>query len=128
MQYRYEKENITGNKIQSIILRLKSLPASDLYESNKKIIRWLTDGFILKREGRTQKDIHIELIDYSGLDEQNRRSADLDYIIAEKQDQYGKNHNQTHLPVPQASCATKRSDSLVCHSGAKYATDLVPQM
>ncbi|MCF8297176.1 MAG: hypothetical protein K9J13_06495 [Saprospiraceae bacterium] len=38
---------------------MKTLPASDLYESNKTIIRWLSDGFILKREDRIQKDIHI---------------------------------------------------------------------
>ena len=92
LQHRYAKENITENEIKSIILKLKSLLASDLYESNKKIMRWLTDGFILKREDRKQKDIHIELIDYSGLDEQ-KRSNDLDYIVAEDQAEYHKNHN-----------------------------------
>ena len=65
LQNRYEKNNITENEIQSIILQLKSLPSSDLYESNKKIMRMLTDGFSLKREDRSQKDIWIYLIDYS---------------------------------------------------------------
>src|SRR5690606_7580821 len=63
----------------SIALQLKSLPASDLYESNKTILRWLSDGFILKREDRAQKDIHIELIDYSGLEKQ-LASAELDTL------------------------------------------------
>lgn len=64
---RYKKEKLTEIEAKSIILQLKTLSSSDLYESNKKITGWLADGFTLKREDRTQKDIHIELIDYSGL-------------------------------------------------------------
>ncbi|HIP48411.1 MAG TPA: type I restriction endonuclease subunit R, partial [Lutibacter sp.] len=96
---RYEKEQLTEIEAQSIILQLKTLSSADLYESNKKIMRWLADGFILKREDRKQKDIHIELIDYSGLDAQ-RRSNDLDNIVAEPKVKYlsadkagGKDHN-----------------------------------
>ena len=69
---RYETEGLNNLEIQSIILQLKSLSSADLYESNKKIMRWIADGFILKREDRKQKDIHIELIDYKGLDKQRR--------------------------------------------------------
>ena len=36
----YKVESITVNEVKSIILILKSLPASDLYESNKKFIRF----------------------------------------------------------------------------------------
>ena len=89
---RYKKEQLTEIETQSIILQLKTLSSTDLYESNKKIMRWLADGFILKREDRKQKDIHIELIDYSGLDAQ-RKSDDLDNIVAEPKAKYGKNHN-----------------------------------
>ena len=64
---RYASTGITLNEVSSIILQLKSLPASDLYESNKTFLRMLADGFILKREDRVQKDIYIQLIDYSGL-------------------------------------------------------------
>ncbi len=64
---RYKKEKLTEIEAKSIILQLKTLSSSDLYESNKKITGWLADGFPLKREDRTQKDIHIELIDYSAL-------------------------------------------------------------
>ena len=59
---KYGSQQLTVNEAKSIILQLKTLPASDLYESNKIIMRWLSDGFILKREDRNQKDIHIELI------------------------------------------------------------------
>ena len=79
---RYKKEQLTEIEVQSIILQLKTLSSSDLYESNKKIMRWLADGFILKREDRKQKDIHIELIDYSGLDAQ-RKSNNLDNVFAD---------------------------------------------
>lgn len=64
---RYQNSNLTEVEAPSIILQLKTLSSADLYESNKKIMRWLADGFILKREDRSQKDIHISLIDYAGL-------------------------------------------------------------
>ena len=89
---RYKKEQLTEIEAQTIILQLKTLSSADIYESNKKIMRWLADGFILKREDRKQKDIHIELIDYSGLDAQ-RKSNDLDNVYADPPAKYGKDHN-----------------------------------
>ncbi|SMD45773.1 type I restriction enzyme, R subunit [Aquiflexum balticum DSM 16537] len=75
----YSSYGITVNETKSIVLQLKSLPASDLYESNKTFLRMLSDGFILKREDRSQKDIYIQLIDYSGLD--NQRQPDESDLI-----------------------------------------------
>ena len=89
---RYEHNQLTETEARSIILQLKNLPASDLYETNKTIMRWLSDGFILKREDRNQKDIHIELIDYSGLDEQ-LVGSDLDSIVADDEIPYPPNNN-----------------------------------
>ncbi|NHE55795.1 type I restriction endonuclease subunit R [Cyclobacterium plantarum] len=89
---RYEKTNLTETEAQSIILQLKTLSSADLYESNKKIMQWWADGFILKREDRSQKDIHISLIDYAGLDRQ-RKSENLDIIAAEPQVQYPPDTN-----------------------------------
>jgi len=89
---RYKKEQLTEIEAQSIILQLKTLSSNDLYESNKKIMRWLADGFILKREDRRQKDVHIELIDYSGLPPQTQ-SCDLDNIVAEPSSHYGSDYN-----------------------------------
>jgi type I restriction enzyme R subunit len=63
----YAGQGITVNENKSIILQLKSLPTSDLYESNKTFLRMLSDGFILKREDRNQIDIYIQLIAYSGF-------------------------------------------------------------
>ncbi|MFZ6723415.1 type I restriction endonuclease subunit R [Undibacterium sp. Ji49W] len=76
---KYADQQLTVTEAKSIILQLRNLPASDLYESNKTILRWLSDGFILKREDRNQKDIHIELIDYSGLEAQ-LAAPDLDTV------------------------------------------------
>jgi type I site-specific deoxyribonuclease, HsdR family len=89
---RYESKQLTVTEAKSIILQLKTLAASDLYESNKTIMRWLSDGFILKREDRNQKDIHIELIDYNGLDAQ-MASQHLDTLVAAPPEDYGKNQN-----------------------------------
>lgn len=61
----YAQENITLNEVNAIILQLKVLPSSDLYESNKTFLKMLSDGFILKREDRSQKDIYIQLINYA---------------------------------------------------------------
>lgn len=76
---KYADQQLTETEAKSILLQLKNLPASDLYESNKTILRWLSDGFILKREDRNQKDIYIELIDYSGLEAQ-LVSSDVDIL------------------------------------------------
>ncbi|MEZ4817704.1 MAG: type I restriction endonuclease subunit R [Flavobacteriaceae bacterium] len=73
LQLHYHKHGITKNEIESIIRQLKSLPASDLYESNKSFLKMLTNGFFLKREDRSQKDIHIYLIDFSSKDQNKYR-------------------------------------------------------
>ncbi|TXE07585.1 type I restriction endonuclease subunit R [Algoriphagus aquimarinus] len=61
---RYAAQKITPLEVFSIIRELEKLPASDLYETNKTIMNWVRDGFLLKREDHKQKDIFISLIDY----------------------------------------------------------------
>lgn len=90
----YVGQGITVNETKSIILQLKSLSASDLYESNKTFLKMLSDGFILKREDRNQKDIYIQLIDYSGLNKHRQPEEDqLLSIAAEPEDQYPPDNN-----------------------------------
>lgn len=90
----YAHQGITINEIKSIILQLKSLSASDLYESNKTFLSMLSDGFILKREVRNQKDIYIQLIDYSGLHKHRQPDEDqLISILGDKNTEYGKDNN-----------------------------------
>jgi type I restriction enzyme, R subunit len=64
----YEKENITENEIEGIVRDIERLPSSDLYESNKVIMKMVSDGFLLKREDRNQKDFYMQLIDYTDED------------------------------------------------------------
>jgi type I restriction enzyme R subunit len=90
----YAGQGITVNEIKSIILQLKSLSSSDLYESNKTFLKMLSDGFILKREDRNQKDIYIQLINYSGLNKHRQPEADqLISIAAEPEEVYPADNN-----------------------------------
>jgi type I restriction enzyme R subunit len=90
----YQTEGLTLTEAKSIILQLKSLPASDLYESNKTFMRMLSDGFILKRENRNNKDIYIQLIDYKGLQKQRKPGKDNTLTIAaEDEADYDKENN-----------------------------------
>lgn len=91
---RYQKDGLTMNEARSIVLQLKTLPSSDLYESNKTFLRMLSDGFILKREDRNQKDIYIQLIDYAGLNKHRiPKEDDLLKIVAEPDTEYGEDQN-----------------------------------
>jgi len=63
----YADVGITASEIDGIIRQLELLSPSDLYDSNKTFCKWLSDGFLLKREDHTQKDIYIQLIDYHDL-------------------------------------------------------------
>lgn len=90
----YASKGITVNEIKSIILQLKSLSASDLYESNKTFLKMLSDGFILKREDRNQKDIYIQLINYTGLNKHRQPDADqLISVAAEPEVVYPADNN-----------------------------------
>ncbi|MBD0410931.1 type I restriction endonuclease subunit R [Pseudoalteromonas distincta] len=60
----YQAEGITTNEIEKIIHKLEYLPASDLYDTNKAMMKFISDGFLLKREDASQKDLYIQLIDY----------------------------------------------------------------
>ena len=70
---RYRDDSITEYEIESIIHKLEYLPASDLYDTNKAIMKFVADGFFLKREDYTQKDLYIQLIDYEALDNNRYR-------------------------------------------------------
>lgn len=64
---RYQADLITDYEIESIIHKLEYLPASDLYDTNKAIMKFIADGFFLKRDDYTQKDLYIQLIDYDAI-------------------------------------------------------------
>ena len=87
---RYSPDGITEAEIDSIIRRLELLSSADLYESNKTIHKMVADGFLLKREDRSQKDLYIQLIDYQGLSEMRQpKEGEVDTIIADDKGSYG---------------------------------------
>lgn len=64
---RYQSQHITESEIAQIIRTLENYPSSDLYDTNKTIMKLVSDGFIFKREDANEKDIYIELIDYETI-------------------------------------------------------------
>lgn len=68
---RYSDENITTSEIDSIVRQLEAFSSSDLYGSNKAIMKLVSDGFSLKREDRSKKDIFIQLLDYEEIENNN---------------------------------------------------------
>lgn len=87
---RYAANNITTSEIQSIIRQLESYSSSDLYESNKAIMKLVSDGFTLKREDRSQKDLYIHLLDFNTVENNNFKVVNQLEI------------EQYHLRIPDA--------------------------
>ena len=71
LKNRYKTENIRESEIAGIVRKLQNYPASDLYDSNKSIMKLISDGFILKREKADDKDIYIEFINYDDVNSNN---------------------------------------------------------
>ncbi len=90
----YAKDGITQGEIDTIIRNLEAFSASDIYESNKSIMKLVSDGFLLKREDHTQKDLYIQLIDYSDLIEfREPKEGEVPTIVAEKTPVYRSGGN-----------------------------------
>lgn len=90
----YKTEAITVSEIEQIIRQLENYAASDLYESNKAIMKVISDGFILKREDRSKKDLYIQLIDYNNLGEVLQPSSEyLTTIVTTEPTSYGDDNN-----------------------------------
>ena len=53
----YAADHITPQEIETVIKQLEAYSAADLYENNKAIMKLVSDGFLLKREDRSQKDL-----------------------------------------------------------------------
>ena len=82
LQNRYEIENITDSEITQIIRKLESYPSSDLYDTNKSIMKLVSDGFIFKREDANQKDIYIEFINYDDVEKNSFKIVNQLEIVA----------------------------------------------
>ena len=95
---RYASDEITDGEIDSIIRQLEAYSAADLYESNKVIHKLVADGFLLKREDRSKKDLYIQLIDYAGLPLQRPpRAGEVATILGEKRGRYNHDANRYRI-------------------------------
>ena len=65
---RYANDEITDSEITMIIRQLELYSSSDLYESNKAIMKLVSDGFIFKREEHHKKDFLVQFIDYTTIE------------------------------------------------------------
>ena len=91
---RYAADFITPQEIEAVIKQLEAYSAADLYESNKSIMKLVSDGFLLKREDRSQKDLYIQLIDYSELVAfREPKAGEVPTIVAENEAVYGGSGN-----------------------------------
>lgn len=94
LQQRYAQFQITAGEIDAIIRRLETYSAGDLYESNRAIMKMVSDGFLLKREDRSQKDLYIQLIDYRDLATHRQpRPDEIDTVVAEEAAPYNATCN-----------------------------------
>jgi type I restriction enzyme R subunit len=78
---RYGVDGITNEEINSIIRMLDLYPSSNLYESNKAIMKLVSDGFVLTREDRSQKDLYIYLLDFENPENNNFKIANQLEIV-----------------------------------------------
>jgi type I restriction enzyme R subunit len=94
----YAADHITPQEIEAVINQLEAYSAADLYESNKAIMKRVCDGFHLKREDHTQKDLYIQLIDTSqGVAGGKPASAPLLALAAEDRGVYAAGNNRFRL-------------------------------
>ncbi len=95
---RYKSDGITDGEIAAVISKLDKLSSADLYGSNRAIHKMVADGFLLKREDPNQKDLYIQLLDYSDLPEQRQPSADeLQTVIADDSGSFRAAKNRYRL-------------------------------
>lgn len=86
----YAADGITSGEIESVIRHLEAYSSADLYESNKAVMKIVSDGLLLKREDREQKDLYVQLIDYSRLIAfRTPRTGEVPEIVAEDPAAYG---------------------------------------
>ena len=94
----YAADGITPAEIEAVIRQLDAYSSTDLYESNKAIMKLVSDGFLLKREDRDQKDLYVQLLDYTALVAfRQLRQAQLPQIVAEEAGNYAAGGNIVKL-------------------------------
>lgn len=68
LKSRYRANDITDTEVEQIIMSLKTVSNTPLYNANKTVFRMIVEGEIFKRTDRTQKDFFLQLIDFDNPD------------------------------------------------------------
>jgi predicted membrane chloride channel (bestrophin family) len=69
---KYTADRITPVEIQAVIRKSEAYPSADFYEGKKAVMQLVSDGFLLKREDRSQKDLSnsdrnpVKFTEYTG--------------------------------------------------------------
>ena len=63
LRNRYALDILTETEIASIIAQIKNISGSD-YDANKRVLELICNGFSIRREDKTKKDLFIQLIDF----------------------------------------------------------------
>lgn len=64
---KYAADGITSNEIETIIFGLVRASHEPLYDANKEMLNKIIEGFVLRREDKTKKDLFIRLIDFDNV-------------------------------------------------------------
>ena len=67
LMMKYAADGITSNEIETIILGLVRASHEPLYDANKEMLNKIIEGFVLRREDKTKKDLFIRLIDFDNV-------------------------------------------------------------
>ena len=67
LMMKYAADGITANEIETIIFGLVRASHEPLYDANKEMLTKIIDGFVLRREDKTKKDLFIRLIDFDNI-------------------------------------------------------------
>ena len=117
---KYKADNLTESEAEQIIRQLEVFSSSDLYESNKVIMKMISDGFALKREDRSQKDIWIYLIDFNESNNNNYKIVRPDdltitpkFNLSDKQKKEEFQNIDIQVSKNNFSCANKMLVGLI---------------
>lgn len=64
LNQKYKEQDIEENEINKIVLSLKSISSSDLYDANKRTFLKMVEGENFTRLDRSKKDFYLQLFDF----------------------------------------------------------------
>ena len=63
LRKKYRKDGITEGEIDRILLKLEMV-GGGLYEANRSVMKWVMNGFSLRRDDTTKPNLYVYLVDF----------------------------------------------------------------